>query len=58
MDLDQHAHPRSLVKIHVVRLQVEILIANSMVPDQTARMRRCWSQTHYAGFVMARLIFY
>jgi hypothetical protein len=41
---DQPAHPRSLIKIHAVRLptllQVEKLIANSMDPDQTARMRR------------------
>jgi hypothetical protein len=35
---------RSLIRIHAVRLstllQVENLIANSMDPDQTARMRR------------------
>jgi hypothetical protein len=44
MDLDQSAHPRSLIRIHAVRLptllQVENLIANSMDPAQTARMRR------------------
>jgi hypothetical protein len=44
MDPDQPAHPRSLIRIHAVRiqtiLQVEKLIANSMNPDQTARMRR------------------
>jgi hypothetical protein len=43
MDPDQPAHPRSLIRIHAVRLQtllqVEKLIAN-------------WSQTHYVGFVM------
>jgi hypothetical protein len=37
-------HPRSLIRIHAVRLQtqlqVEKLIATSMGPDQTARMRR------------------
>jgi hypothetical protein len=41
---DQHAHPRSLIRIHAFRLQtllqVEKLIANIMDPDQTARMRR------------------
>jgi hypothetical protein len=44
MDPDQPALPRSLIRIHAVRLQtqlqVEKLIANSMDPDQTARMRR------------------
>jgi hypothetical protein len=54
MDPDQHAHQRSLIKIHAVRLktllQVEKLIANSIDPDQTARM-----QTHYVGFVVTRL---
>jgi hypothetical protein len=44
MDPDQPAHPRSLIRINAVRLltllQVEKLIANSMDPDQTARMRR------------------
>jgi hypothetical protein len=54
MDPDQPAHPRSLIRIHAVRLQtllqVEKLLANSMDPDQTAR-----SQTHYVGFVMTRL---
>jgi hypothetical protein len=43
MDPDQPAHPRSLIRIHAVRLptllQAEKLIANSMDPDQTARMR-------------------
>jgi hypothetical protein len=38
MDPDQPAHPRSLTRIHAVRLptllQVEKLIANSMDPDQ------------------------
>jgi hypothetical protein len=42
MDPDQLAHPRSLIRIHVIRLpnllQVEKLTANSMDPDQTARM--------------------
>jgi hypothetical protein len=41
---DKPAHPRSLVRTHAVRLQtllqVEKFIANSMDPDQTARMRR------------------
>jgi hypothetical protein len=44
MDPDQPVHPRSLIKIHAVRLQtllqVEKMIANSMDPDQTTRMRR------------------
>jgi hypothetical protein len=44
MDPDQLAHPRSLIRIHAIRLpnllQVEKLTANSMDPDQTARMRR------------------
>jgi hypothetical protein len=55
MDPDQPAHPRSLIRIHAVclptLLQVAKLKANSMDPDQTAQM-----QTHYVGFVMARLI--
>jgi hypothetical protein len=52
MDPDQPAHPRSLIRIHAVRLptllQVEKLTANSMDPDQTAWMRTlvknalCW----------------
>jgi hypothetical protein len=41
---DQPAHPQSLIRIHDVHLQtllqVEKLIANSMDPDQTARMHR------------------
>jgi hypothetical protein len=45
-------HPRSLIRIHAVRLQTLLqvvkLIANSMVPNKTARM-------HYAGFVVTRL---
>jgi hypothetical protein len=44
MDPDQPAHLRSLIRIHAVRLQtllqVEKLKANSMDPDQIARMRR------------------
>jgi hypothetical protein len=44
MDPDQPAYPRSLGRIHAVRLptllQVEKLIANSMDPGQTVRMRR------------------
>jgi hypothetical protein len=44
MDPDQPAHQRSLFRIDAVCLQtllkVEKLIANSMDPDQTARMRR------------------
>jgi hypothetical protein len=44
MHPDQPAHLRSLIGIHAVRLQtllqVEKLIANSMDPDQTARMCR------------------
>jgi hypothetical protein len=60
MDPDLPAHPRSLIRIHVVRLQtlkqVEKLIANSMDPDQTAGLDPCWSQTHYVGFVMTRHI--
>jgi hypothetical protein len=61
MDPDQPAHPRSLIRIHAVRLptllQVAKLIANTMDPDQTgqADLDPYWSQTHYVGFVMARL---
>jgi hypothetical protein len=40
MDPDQPVHPRSPISIHAVRLQVEKLIADSMNPDQTARMCR------------------
>jgi hypothetical protein len=44
MDPDQPAHPHSLIRIHAVclptLLQVEKLIAISMDPDQTVRMRR------------------
>jgi hypothetical protein len=44
LDPDQPAHPRSLTRIHAVRiqtlLQVKKLIANSMDPDQTEWMRR------------------
>jgi hypothetical protein len=44
MDPDKPARPRSLIRIHAVRLQtvlqVEKLMANSMNPDQTAPMRR------------------
>jgi hypothetical protein len=65
MDPDQPAHPRSLIRIHAIRLQtllqVEKLIANSMDPDQKyaqACLDPCWSQTHYVGFVVARLIFF
>jgi hypothetical protein len=52
MDPDQPVHLRSLIRIHAVRLptllEVEKMIANSMDPDQTPRMRRlvtntlCW----------------
>jgi hypothetical protein len=61
MDPDLPAYLRSL-RIHAVRLQtilqVEKLIANSMDPDQTAQdgLDPCQAQTHYVGFVMARLI--
>jgi hypothetical protein len=61
MDPDQSAHPRSLVRIHAVRLQTLLqvgkLTANSMDPDQTAQagLDPCWSQTNYVGFVMTRL---
>jgi hypothetical protein len=41
---DQSSHLCSLIRIHAVRLQtlfqVEKLVANSMDPDQTGRMRR------------------
>jgi hypothetical protein len=66
MDPDQSAHPRSLIRIHAVRLptllQVEKLIANSMDPDQTAGANAhagldpCCLQTHYVGFVVTWLI--
>jgi hypothetical protein len=59
MDPDQPAHPRSLIRIHAVRLptllQVEKLIVNSMDPSQTARMSRlvwihaCRKPTMLAG---------
>jgi hypothetical protein len=59
MDPDQPVHPRSLIRIHAVRLQtllqVENLKAYSMDPDQ-AGLDPCWSQMHYVGFVMTRLI--
>jgi hypothetical protein len=46
MDPDQPALPRSLIRIHAVRLptllQVEKLIANSMDPDQTVAHALCW----------------
>jgi hypothetical protein len=47
--------------VQVTVLQVEKLIAKSMDPDQTAQIHAqagldpSWSQTHYVGFVMARL---
>jgi hypothetical protein len=48
MDPDQPAHPRSLIRIHAVRLstllKVEKLTMNSMDPDPDV------------GFVMTRLI--
>jgi hypothetical protein len=55
MDPDQPAHPRSLIRIHAVRLptllQVEKLIANSGCAG--------WSQTHYVGFFVTLLkLFY
>jgi hypothetical protein len=44
IDPNQPAHPRSLIRIHAVRLQTPIqvrkLLANSIDPDQTARVRR------------------
>jgi hypothetical protein len=52
MNPDQPVHPRSLIRIHAVRLQtllqVEKLIANSMDPDET----------HYVGFVVTRFKLY
>jgi hypothetical protein len=58
MDPDQPAQARSLIRIHAVRLptllQVEKLIANSMDPDQTVRMRRLvWI---YAGCKRTMLV--
>jgi hypothetical protein len=57
MDPDQSAHPRSLIRIHAVRLQtllqVEKMIANSA--DAQAGLDPCWSQTHNVGFVVTRL---
>jgi hypothetical protein len=55
MDPDQPAHPRSLIRIHAVRLQtllqlVEKLIANSM--DAQTGLDPCYSQTHNVGFVV------
>jgi hypothetical protein len=65
MDPDQLAHPRSLIRIHALRLptllQVEKLIANSMDPDQTAHPRSLvWINADrkpimLVGFVMTRL---
>jgi hypothetical protein len=47
MDPYEPAHPRSLIRIHAVRLQtlkqVEKLIANSMDPDQTTLGCAGWS---------------
>jgi hypothetical protein len=44
MDPDQPAHPRSLIRIHAVRLptllKVEKLIAHSMDPDVANPL--CW----------------
>jgi hypothetical protein len=44
MDPDQPAHPRSLIRIHAVRLPKSITSretdSESTNPDQTARMRR------------------
>jgi hypothetical protein len=40
MDPDQPAHPRSLIRIHAVRLQTLLQVENSVDPDQTARMHR------------------
>jgi hypothetical protein len=67
MDPDQRAPSHSLFRIHAVRLptllEVEKLIANSMDPDQTARMRRLvWihagrKRTHNVGFVVTWLIY-
>jgi hypothetical protein len=56
MDPDQPAHPRSLIRIHAVRLptllQVENIKTNNMVSDQTARMLvpkpLCWYWLHAA----------
>jgi hypothetical protein len=66
MDPDQPAHPPSLIRIHAVRLptllQVETLRANTLhgswsdCVDAQAGLDPCWSQTHYVGFVVTRLI--
>jgi hypothetical protein len=63
MDPDQPTHPRSLIRIHAVRLQtilqVEKLIAISMYPDQTAESMLvanalCWFCHGAAHFCFMR----
>jgi hypothetical protein len=61
MDPDQHAHLRSLIRIHAVRLQtlfqVEKLKGNSMDPDQTARIHRlCWIHAGLKRTVLVLLL--
>jgi hypothetical protein len=49
MDPDQPVPPRTLIRIHAVRLptllQAEKLTANSMDPDQTAWNCASWSES-------------
>jgi hypothetical protein len=61
MNSDQPAHPRSLIMIHAVRLQILLqviigkLIANSMDPDQTARIYKCRRLIEYV-FLKTKII--
>jgi hypothetical protein len=65
MNIDQPAHPLSLIRIHAVRLPTLVTSSEtdcehhgswSDYADAQAGLDRCWSQSHYVGFVMARLI--
>jgi hypothetical protein len=55
MDPDQPARMRSLIKIHAVRLPT-LLQVDKLIADTQADLDPCWSQTHYVGFVVTRLI--
>jgi hypothetical protein len=65
MDSDQPAHPRSLIRIHAVRYQFLYFLGFvseqhgswSDCTDAQVGLDPCWSQTHYVGFVVTRLIF-
>jgi hypothetical protein len=59
MDPVQPAHPRSLIRIHAVRLpnllQLEEHGTRSDCADAQAGLDPCWSQSHYVGFVVTWL---